>query len=338
MKTRLFILSGLILFVIPLWLQLRKGFTAAQLQLTSTPAFSLYLPLIQKPEITWSQTSQGMETADFFTFAVSPAYSIDKTLFAGTYMFTGGGTGGAIYKSIDGGVSWQLVNDGLAGEAITTLAISPNYFTDRTLFVGTLGSCSSGSIHKSTDGGISWESSGTFSQNAEDIAISPSYATDFTVFATVGYGVYKTINGGATWIGVYTRPLSYGWATKLAISPAYSTDHIVFVKSGNYEVSKSTDGGAMWTQLPPLSGVVNAIAISPNYLIDQTLFATVSSANPYFLKIYKSIDSGLSWVQVSPNLPPALNKNSIQISSGYASDHTLYVIASSNYTTILQTG
>ena len=173
-----------------------------------TPSYSLFLPFVSLSPPTWHQTSQGMETADFSALAVSSAYVVDKTLFAGTLMATAGGTGGSVHKSVDGGMTWQPANQGLSGYGVFVLAISPGRSSDHTLFVGTVGGAL-GSLYKSTDDGISWRRSGTFIQATSDIALSPDYPSDHTAFAATEDGVYRSSDAGATWSGVFVRPNSY---------------------------------------------------------------------------------------------------------------------------------
>ncbi|MGZ8239169.1 MAG: WD40/YVTN/BNR-like repeat-containing protein [Methylobacter sp.] len=57
--------------------------------------------------------------------------------------------GGSLYKSTNSGASWQAVNAGLSGLAITTLVIDP--LNPATLYAGGEG------VFKSTDSGASWQ-------------------------------------------------------------------------------------------------------------------------------------------------------------------------------------
>jgi hypothetical protein len=133
----------------------------------------------------------GMWGGDVRALALSPGYTTDRTLFAGTY-------GGGVFKSTDGGASWSAT--GLTTNlTVYAQELSPDYATDRTLFAGTWG----GEVFKSTDGGASWSAVNTgltADLTIRALALSPSYATDRTLFAgSWSGGVFKSTDGGASW-------------------------------------------------------------------------------------------------------------------------------------------
>src|SRR5258708_30852181 len=89
-------------------------------------------------------------------FAIDPL--TPTTLYAGTL-------GGGVFKSANGGGSWDAINTGLMTNTdVAALAIDP--LTPTTLYAGTplafLGTFHSNSgVFKSTDGGESWSASST---------------------------------------------------------------------------------------------------------------------------------------------------------------------------------
>jgi hypothetical protein len=144
-----------------------------------------------------------------------------------------------------------------------------------------------------------------------DLAISPDYASDGTLFASVrAAGIFKSTDRGDTWQAV-NKGLSFVdiWSStptihalaekdaKLAISPDYSTDQTLFVASSR-GLFKTTDGGASWQELPgshdPLRGayVLNA-AISPDYANDSTLMISIKGRG-----LFKSQDGGQTFVSI----------------------------------------
>ncbi|HID64568.1 MAG TPA: exo-alpha-sialidase [Anaerolineae bacterium] len=82
---------------------------------------------------------------------VSPNYGDDQTLFARLDE--------GLIKSTDGGRTWWPVNIGLPLKddgnppSVLSLAISPDYASDGTLFVGLVDH----GVYRSVDGGESWE-------------------------------------------------------------------------------------------------------------------------------------------------------------------------------------
>ena len=75
--------------------------------------------------------------------------------------------------------SWEPV--GPSGSDVWSLAISPAYETDRTVFLGAI----EGGILRSIDGGDSWHRVNEAFSNSSfrTMAISPEFDTDATVFA-----------------------------------------------------------------------------------------------------------------------------------------------------------
>ncbi|MBN2089980.1 T9SS type A sorting domain-containing protein, partial [candidate division KSB1 bacterium] len=121
--------------------------------------------------------------------AVSPEFSQDQRLFAAT------GEGG-IWRSDDGGVTWEPVNQGLISFNIGEIQISPEFSVDHTLYIST-----SNGIFKSTNGGSIWseKSVGLSDLNTDVIVISPDFARDATLFTGTHDGIFKTTDGGETW-------------------------------------------------------------------------------------------------------------------------------------------
>jgi photosystem II stability/assembly factor-like uncharacterized protein len=274
----------------------------------------------------WTQCSQGMWGGNVEALALSPGYASDSTLFAGTVY-------GGVFKSTDGGASWSAVNTGLPAPDVLdvyALALSPGYASDHTLFAGT-----SGGAFKSTDGGASWSAvnTGLTYLVVGALVLSPSYATDHTLFAG-SYGVYKSTDGGTSWNAVNTGLPSGGTfplsVQALALSPGYASDHTLFVGvyweyycgwmeyCPAFGVFKSTDGGASWTAAGLYGWDLSALALSPGYATDGTVFAGTHGDG-----VFKSSDGGASSSAVNTGLTN-LRVEALALSPGYASDHTLF--------------
>ena len=240
--------------------------------------------------------------------AFSPDYVTDRTIVVGAE-FVGSYNNGGVWKSIDGGETWTMVTkDDYYSDyyyGITSLAFSPNYAADRTLFAGSSAPPRNG-VWKSTDAGVTWSYNkvgGIFDISIEAVVLSPAYTQDQTVFAG-GSGIYKSTDGGATWRNVSRGSVSgFINASALVISPNFVNDRTLFaaldgLMTDAYGVLKSTDGGETWQWsdggLPGAAGGtapdVASLAISPNYANDHTLFT-----DPYGQGIWQSTDGGASW-------------------------------------------
>ena len=108
---------------------------------------------------------------------------------------------------MDGGRSWEAVNDGLGGLRVQSMLVSPEFGSDSTLVAGT-----TAGLFRSTDGGGSWtrlrdglREGSTFLA----VAFSPDYASDNTLFAgTDADGVFRSEDGGESW-----QPVNHGLRT-----------------------------------------------------------------------------------------------------------------------------
>lgn len=263
---------------------------------------------------TW--TTNGPEGAIVRSFAFSPDYASDGTIFVGTHH-------NGVYRSTDRGASWVQINTGLTNTDVTDVAVSSNYISDTTVFAGT----NYGGIYKSIDAGASWRqiNNGLTNTIVTSLGISPDYAIDKTIFAGTAIGIFISTDEGASWTPAMID-LSYIEIRALAVSPDYATDATVFAAaawigggalSGVY---KSTNRGQNWILMDnglPTGQFVSTVAISPNYARDKTVFAS----GPY---VYKSTDAGVSWIRTGDG-PYTGGIWSIAISPGFSNDRNLFV-------------
>jgi photosystem II stability/assembly factor-like uncharacterized protein len=248
----------------------------------------------------WQELQQGL--GNLFpasALAISPNFATDSTLFiAGDYRHP------QIFISRDRGESWTSVSQGLPKAEIAILATSPNYAEDQTAYAW----LQYQGLYWTTDGGQSWEQV----KEEEDwyvqsMAISPDFAIDQALFVGALYGnLHRSDDGGFTWQALGGGlPPDTVWVRALALSPDFARDGTLFagLDQGIY---KSTDGGQSWQAVNAglpygleggLAGVL-ALAISPDYATDHTLFATLVGHG-----VYKSIDGGGSWYPPTWGMP-----------------------------------
>ena len=213
------------------------------------------------------------------------------------------GTGGGVFKSTDGGQSWIPANSGLE---ITfnfdALTIDPS--KPSTLYVGT-----GGGVFKSTDGGQSWVPANSGLENTFNIgslAIDPSNPS--TLYAGTGIGAFKSTDGGQSWAGL--SGLMDLWVDMLVINPNNPATLYAATTTGLF---KSTNGGESWNPansdipLAPTQeefaealSIVNALDLDPANA--GTLYAGTLSGG-----VFKSTNSGRSWVEFNSGLPSMLS-------------------------------
>lgn len=173
---------------------------------------------------TWTEVN-----ADFNVQAmvISPAYGSDNTIYLGDIKE-------GVNRSRDGGTTWEAVNStGGSGRAVAelrdksirSLAISPDFSNDNTLYVGTrMG------VARSLEGGDFWTymNAGMDENlhNALSIAISSDFIIDSTMFVGTQNLVYGSTAKGIDW-HLTGEGLPGTELIALAVSPAYATDMII---------------------------------------------------------------------------------------------------------------
>src|SRR4029077_5672294 len=125
------------------------------------------------------------------------------------YLF--GAVGGGVWKTTNAGQTWQPIFDTQPTASIGALAISPSQ--PQTIYVGSgeadmRSDISFGDgMYKSTDGGATWRNSGLRdSQQIGRILVHPR-DPNIVLVAALGHGfgpnaergVYRTVDGGASW-------------------------------------------------------------------------------------------------------------------------------------------
>jgi len=152
---------------------------------------------------TWKFTGSHSSDKDIL-LVISPNYSEDKTLFAGSEKAEG------LFKTADGGASWQkLAGIAYDGEVyILSTGISPDYGNDETLIVSVKGR----GLFRTDNGGLTFVEIGDELLNnnhaIELIEFSPLYSADNTIYAASDEEIFRSTDGGDTW-ELMSRPVRY---------------------------------------------------------------------------------------------------------------------------------
>jgi photosystem II stability/assembly factor-like uncharacterized protein len=201
---------------------------------------------------------------------------------------------GGVYLTTDGGVTWQLRNNGIDNDYIGALVRDPS--EPNTLYAGTLWFPSR--IYKTTNGGENW-SAQSFSTNnlIFGMAIDPRSPNPRIVYASTSNGVFKSVNDG-TWTlssnGLYDRE---------AVSVAIDRQAPDAVYVGTFaSMYRSSNGGENWIEKTRTIAKCRTTDLS---LTGQNIFTV--SANPLnpFQRaaslINGSFDYGSNWLVLLNN-------------------------------------
>jgi len=222
---------------------------------------------------------------------VSPGYGKDRTVFAVSE--------NALYRSRDGGKTWERLRGGLPqiqypDDAHLTVVVSPNYLRDRTVFLGGWDGAQGLGIWRSTDGGDTWHPlwNGLTHLKVERIVISPNYAQDGTLVAYCRYddlrapesgrSVFISSNSGESWRLV--DRVSQAEATVKSLPKVEELLGTAPRRSLKSESSETSKGRGLSPALPP-----------HEYPVGQ---ASLPSGGIYILsslRLYRSLDGGSSW-------------------------------------------
>jgi len=272
----------------------------------------------------WEQKRNGFPPIEQWSFSAPIAsLAIDPNQPTTIYAAIGDSHGhrlgqGTIYKSLDGGENWFVVNQGtpnMDDEAIVySIAIDPQ--SSDILYAGT--DCG---LFKSTNGGVTWEprNTGLPHTNTRKVIIHPSDSNTLylTIYSTPNQepwqgGVYKTVDGAVSWmpkvnglgnhVGNPGDPdLITSNYEQIVIDPQYpDTLYVGDISWWTPGVYKSTDGGENWTNTIGAGnrhpGIWSGVGPSVEcLLIDPTNPARIFFGNS--MELYRSEDAGSSWWQ-----------------------------------------
>ena len=239
-------------------------------------------------------------------------------------LFYFGATGGGVWKTLDGGRSWENISDGFFGGSIGSVEVAKS--DPNVIYVGggektVRGNVSSGyGVWKTVDGGKTWQESGlSKSRHIPRLRVHPTNA-DIVYAAVMGNiykptnerGIYKSTDGGKSWKKILFVNNQAG-AVDLTLDPnnprvlyasTWRVQRTPYSLSSGGEGSalwKSTDSGATWTEISKNDGfpkdTLGIIGVTVSPVNSERVWAIVENKDKGGL--YRSEDGGKSWSQVN---------------------------------------
>lgn len=255
---------------------------------------------------------------------------------------------GRLHLSTDGGENWQQILRIPNAGAIISIAVSPQFSSDGTFFVGT----EKGGILRTVDDGGSFaavnkglrftirgkyftlrkSNNGPIIRRDEktivSLAMSPEYENDSTVFAAMwNEAVFISDDGGDTWtryplgltcdIQADSDEYKSSHFRDLRVSNNFAQDKTLFL--GGFDgLFKSVDGGRRWTQMETLPvGLIKGLRLSPGSRDSLSVAITTYGGGAYIT------DDGATWLIGNKGLETT-RLTDIVFSPCYSSDSTVF--------------
>jgi photosystem II stability/assembly factor-like uncharacterized protein len=155
-----------------------------------------------------------------------------------------------VYKSVDGGESWQPLN--------SPQPVPAGVIRDQTVYLlaidsrGGLYALTSGQVFKSVDSGVNWAAL-NFSSPVTSLVLDPKNASTLYVFGTSG--LYRSLDGGATFLRI-SDPVQ-----ALTVDP--SSPATLYAASQHGGILKSSDRGNTWSPTGLSIPLATAITVDP---------------------------------------------------------------------------
>jgi photosystem II stability/assembly factor-like uncharacterized protein len=192
---------------------------------------------------------------------INPLYS--SIIYAGAFAGEGYNyEGNYLYKSLDGGLNWKIIDTGVSGLDISALAINPLYTNN--LYAGT-----SRGMFRSTNSGDEWKEINAGLPDdvwIRDIMIDPKTSTTIYLGAW-DEGIYKSTDNGDRWFEINNGLPNGIRVMAIEIDPLTTTTIYIGTDLNRTGlgggVYKSVDGGINWLNIGLLGIGTYSLAINP---------------------------------------------------------------------------
>ena len=209
-----------------------------------------------------------------------------------------GSVSGGLWKTVDRGQTWVPVTEHLSNLSVSSLAMAAS--NHNVIYMGTgegfynLGRVAGDGIFKSSDRGRTWKhlESTTTEEDFRHVfrlAVDPSNPD--IVVAAAGRSIFRTEDGGETWIKVYTGERNV---------------HDLRAQPGNFNrqiaapfaerILYSEDAGKTWQRAPMFSSdIIGRTELAYSTSHPEIAYAAAEHGDNRAVLLYRSDDGGQTW-------------------------------------------
>lgn len=215
-----------------------------------------------------------------------------------------GSRSGGFWRSIDGGLNWEVTSDSLIATGVNTFAVSPTNSDSILINIRNARNGTSHGIYRSTDGGLSWSSSGFNPTSAGfgglgtnfqilDLAYHPRVPN--LIFIATNEGIFRSTDNLNSW----TRSQNQYDIKQIVFHPTNDSILYLYNESGTSstadQVLRSLDQGSSYSLSNPAAGnnLTRSVWLSTSPDCPSCLYFASNNG------VWRSVDEGLNFLFLS---------------------------------------
>jgi uncharacterized repeat protein (TIGR01451 family) len=221
----------------------------------------------------------------------------------------------SLYRTADGGDTWAPAITGLpAGSYVEVVSFAPSdplvaYAVPNV--TAPVGQGQSFGVYRSTNAGLTWSAANTGIETLPVVGLAVDPTNAQIVYASGASKLWKTTNGGSSWVELSWPSQQVGYPTALAVDPLHPQ---ILYASGFSAVARSINRGESWEFL-------RAAQTMPLWLPDEVL---PDPRRPHVLLVGTQ-KAGVQQMTIAPDLSLELDAPATPVPVGFPVTHTYTV-------------